>query len=52
MKKPVTPIVHTQEPAQGDHDDDDHASNVDREQAAHGQTPVIVSGPNGNQGGN
>lgn len=51
MKKAEGPIVFTQSPAQGDQEDDDHASNVDREQAAHGQTPTIVSGPNDNQGG-
>jgi len=42
----------TQKPAQGDHKDDDHAKNVEAENAAHGNTPTMVSGPNGNQGGN
>jgi len=38
--------------AQGDHDPDDHAKNVEEEAKAHGDWPVMVSGPNGNQGGN
>ena len=52
MKKPEGPVAYTQSPAQGDHEQDDHATNTDTETAAHGDTPVVYSGPNDNQGGN
>jgi len=42
----------TQGPAQGGHEDETHAKNVEEEAKAHGYTPVMVSGPNNNQGGN
>jgi len=52
QKKPEGPIGWTQSPAQGGHEDETHATDVEAEAAAHGDTPVHVSGPNDNQGGN
>ena len=51
-KKPETEIKFTQQPAQGGHADEEHALDVEKEAAAHGHTPKVVSGPNSNQGGN
>jgi len=51
-KKPVTEIKWTQQTAQGGHEDESHATDVEKEAAAHGYTPTMVSGPNDNQGGN
>ena len=52
MKKVEGPIGWSQTPAQGDHENDEHALDVEAEAAAHGDTPVPTSGPNDNQGGN
>ena len=51
-KKPETEPKFSQQVAQGGHEDEDHALNVEAEAAAHGYTPKVVSGPNDNQGGN
>ena len=51
-KRPEGPIGWSQTPAQGAHEDDDYGLDVDEETEKHGDTPVMVSGPNGNQGGN
>ena len=50
-KKPEGPIGWTQSPAQGGQKDEYHAENVERENAAHGDTPRRSSGPKNNQGG-
>ena len=52
MKKPEGPITHSQGPAQGGHEDESHATDVEAEAKAHGNPLPAVSGPNDNQGGN
>ena len=51
MKKPETEAKFSVQPAQGGHEDENHALDVEVEAAAHGYTPVVVKGPNDNQGG-
>ena len=51
MKKPETEAKFSDQPAQGGHDNEDHSLDVEKEAAAHGYTPVVVKGPNDNQGG-
>ena len=43
-KKPEAEAKFSQEPAQGDQDDDAHATDVEAEAAAHGYTPNVVGG--------
>ena len=43
-KKPETEIKFTQQPAQGGHADEEHALDVEKEAAAHGDTPPVVGG--------
>ena len=42
MKKETTPVEFNQEPAQGDHTDDDHASRIEAEVAAHGLSSYVI----------
>ena len=44
MKKPETEPKFSQGPAQGGHENEDHATDVEKEAAAHGDTPSVVPG--------